>query len=137
MRRRLAPVARALAATLSACASTAGDNRPAFVVVEDNAVIDNPEMIRRIAVLDDDALLVEEGAGDLYRVRLFPGCLDVTDVMTPVRLRETGVGLDRSSQFIVGGRTCPVRAIEKVERTHRAPAPSPAAAPPAATAPPA
>lgn len=107
--------ALALSLVLGACASDRA-SQPAYVVVEDNTSIDSGFMIRRIAVIDDDLLLVEAGANDLYQVRLFPGCVSVTDFNTRAVLEETGSGIDRSSRFIVDGQTCPVRSIQKVRR---------------------
>ncbi len=105
----------ALALALAGCAS--GPRQPAFVVVEENASIDNRWDIRRIGVLDDDMLIVEAGANDLYRVRLLPGCVSISDITANAQLAETSSGLDRSSRFTINGRTCPVRSIDKVRRT--------------------
>lgn len=104
----------ALGLGLAACAS--GPRQPAFVVVEENAAITNRWDIRRIGVLDDDMLIVEAGANDLYRVRLFPGCVSISDIASTAQLAETGSGLDRTSRFTFNGRSCPVRAIDKVRR---------------------
>jgi hypothetical protein len=104
-------------AALSACATgdTAARADP-FELVEQNASISNRHMVRRISVLDDDMLLAEVGAGQYYRIRLGPGCVDFADVFANVRLAETGSGIDRSSRFIVDGQTCMVRSIDEVRR---------------------
>lgn len=100
---------------LAACASD-GPSGPAYVVVEPNVTVTDRHLIRRISVLDDDLLLVESGANTYYQVRLLPGCVDFADITTPIRLHETSMGLDRTSRFVIGDQTCPVRSIDRVER---------------------
>ena len=117
----------AATALLGACATDqqGADATPAYVVVEENASIDDRRDIRRTSVLEDDVLLIETRPGDYYRVDLVGPCVSITDVMTPVRVDETGMGIDRSTRFRVGERTCFVRSVTKVER---APRPTPAEA---------
>ena len=108
---------------LAACATDArSQTRPAFVVVQENASIADRRDIRRTSILDDDTLLIETRASDLYRVDLIGPCISIADVMTPARIEDTGLGVDRSTRFRVGQRTCNVRSITKVERAPRAPA---------------
>lgn len=106
----------ALALMLAACA-TDGDDTPPFTVVEENASIANRSMVRRIAIYDDDLLLIEAAVNELYLVKLFPGCINFGDVSSKVRLVETSIGIDRSSRFFVDGVQCPVRTIDRVVRT--------------------
>jgi len=108
---------------LAACATDArSDPGSNFVVVEENASIADRRDIRRTSILDDDTLLIETRGGDLYRVRVIGPCISIADVMTPARIEDTGMGVDRTTRFRVGQRTCNVRSITKVERAPRAPA---------------
>lgn len=118
MKRPMALLAAAMLLAAAACAAP-GERREVFRVVEENASIVDRSLIRRMSVLEDDVLLIESGAGRLHRVRLLGPCVSITDIMTPVRVAETSMGVDRSTRFIVGGRTCFVRAIEEVERIPR------------------
>jgi hypothetical protein len=112
-----APLAALGLFALSACAtSDAAARAEAFELVEENASISNRHLLRRLAVIEDDTLLAEIGAGELYRIKLFPGCIDFADVFADVRLAETGSGIDRTSRFIVDGQSCPVRTIDQVRR---------------------
>lgn len=105
---------------LAACATDQQSAGPAYVVVEENASIDDRRDIRRTSVLEDDVLLIETRPGGYYRVELIGPCVSITDVMTPVQIEETGIGIDRSTRFRVGGRTCFVRSVSRVERAPRA-----------------
>jgi hypothetical protein len=51
---------------------------------------------------------------------LAPGCVGMLDGMADVRLQEIGSGIRRGTVFIVDGRTCPVMALDRVERAPRA-----------------
>jgi hypothetical protein len=122
---RLALAALALAgAGLPAASCASGPKGPAFVVVEPNVYIPDRTLIRRISVLDDDQLIVEEAPSRYYLIKLFPACVSVADALSPVRIEERGIGIDRTTRFIVDGRTCPVRSIDRVERAPRTPAPA-------------
>ena len=112
-------LATALACFVIAACATGESAGPAYVVVEENAAIDDRRDIRRISVLEDDVLLIETRPSDYYRVDLIGPCVSIADAMTPVRLEETGMGIDRSTRFRVGGRTCFVRSVSRVERTPR------------------
>jgi hypothetical protein len=87
--------------------------------VEENAYIPDRRDIRRISILDDDALLIEEAPNHYYRVDLIGPCLSFADITAPVRIEDTGTGVDRSSRFRVGDQTCHVRSIARVERAPR------------------
>ena len=114
------PVFAAAACFLIAACATDGESAgPAYVVVEENASIDDRRDIRRTSVIEDDVLLIETRPGDYYRVDLIGPCVSIADAMTPVRIEETGMGIDRSTRFRVGGRTCFVRSVSKVERAPR------------------
>lgn len=113
----LAAVASVL---ITACATDGQSAGPAYVVVEQNASIDDRRDIRRTSVLEDDVLLIETRPGDYYRVELIGPCVSIADVMTPVQIEETGIGIDRSTRFRVGARTCFVRSVSRVERAPRA-----------------
>lgn len=102
-----------------ACATEQARAGPAFVVVEENASIANRRDIRRTSILDDDVLLIETRPSGFYRVDLVGPCVSVVDAMTPVQIEETGIGIDRSTRFRVGGRTCFVRSLSRVEREPR------------------
>jgi hypothetical protein len=102
-----------------ACATEQARAGPAFVVVEENASIANRRDIRRTSILDDDVLLIETRPGGFYRVELVGPCMSFADLAAPVRIEETGIGVDRSTRFRVGGRTCFVRSISRVERAPR------------------
>ena len=113
-------LAAALAALpLIACASGGAPAQPAFVVVEENASIPDRRNVTRMSLLDDDTLLIEESPGDLYRIDLIGPCASIADLTSPVAIEETSIGIDRSTRFIIGGRTCHVRSIAKVERAPR------------------
>lgn len=101
---------------LAACATDQGAPRPTYAVVEENASISNRSDIRRTSILDDDTLLIETRPGGFYRVELFGPCISIADVMTPARIEDTGIGVDRTTRFRVGQRTCHVRSISRVER---------------------
>jgi hypothetical protein len=101
---------------LSACATDEHASRPAYVVVEENASINDRRDIRRTSILDDDVLLIEARPGGFYRVDLIGPCVSLADAMTPVRIEDTGIGVDRTTRFHVGGRTCVVRSVSRVER---------------------
>lgn len=117
----LAAILMGASLTAVGCASTEPREDP-FVVVEENASISDRSLIRSTSILDDDVLLIRAGVNDIYRVRLFPGCADFSDIGTGARLEETGIGVDRGTRFTIGGTTCPVRSIERVEERRRQPA---------------
>jgi hypothetical protein len=117
---RLVIAAAIAAMSVGACASDGGAAQPAYVVVEENASISDRRLIRRMSILEDDTILIEAGPGDFYQVRLIGPCASIADLTSPVAIEETGIGIDRSSRFLIGGRTCHVRSISRVERTPRA-----------------
>src|SRR5262245_10903302 len=89
--RTMRPIFAALLATAlaSACAS---EPRAAttFAVVEQNATIPNRHAIRRTSIIDNDVLLVETRPNNLFRVELFPNCVNRTDMARPIRIQSTG-----------------------------------------------
>lgn len=116
--RALALIAGLAILGAAGCASD-GPSGPAYVVVEENVSISDRSLVRRISVLDDDQLIIEVGANDYYRATLLPGCIAFADMMAPVRLEETGIGIDRTSSFTIDGRRCSIRALDRVERRQR------------------
>lgn len=116
---RLSSVIVTAALVLGACATGERASRPAYVVVEENAYIADRRDIRRTSILEDDTLLIEERPGRFYRVELIGPCMSLADITEPVRIEETSIGVDRSTRFVVGGRTCHVRSIARVERAPR------------------
>jgi len=116
MRPVLVIVAALAGVALTACASDEQPSRPAYVVVEENASINDRRDIRRTSILDDDVLLIEARPGGFYRVELIGPCVSFADAITPIRIEDTGIGVDRTTRFNVGGRTCVVRSVSRVER---------------------
>jgi hypothetical protein len=118
---KLALIAAAPLLFLGACASNqTADNGPAYVVTEPNAQVFNRDLIRRMSILDDDTILIEEGAGRYYQATLAPGCATVLDGMANIESQETGSGIRRGTVFVIDGRTCPVMSLDRVERAPRA-----------------
>lgn len=100
--------------TLAACAT--GPREPAWVVVEENASVPARFLVNRYSLIDDDKILIAVGAGEYYQATLVPACASQTDILAPVQLAETGFGIDRSSAFIIDGRRCGIRRLDRVER---------------------
>jgi hypothetical protein len=94
-----------------------------FVVLEENATIPNRHAIRRTTIVDNDVLLIETRPRELYRVQLFPNCVNRTDMARPIRIQSAGMSVTRLSQFRIGNRTCSVRSITRVQRVPRDTAP--------------
>ncbi|MEJ0060919.1 MAG: hypothetical protein WDM79_15650 [Terricaulis sp.] len=65
-----------------------------------------------MAIIEDDKILIEQGAGRYYQATLAPGCAGVLDAMANVQLQEPTSGIRRGTVFVVDGRTCPVMSLD-------------------------
>jgi len=112
-------LAALLASALAAACASEPRVATAFVVVEENATIPNRHAIRRTSIIDNDVLLIETRPRDLFRVELFPNCVNRTDIARAIHIQSVGMRVDRFSQFRIGNRRCSVRNITRVQRVPR------------------
>ncbi len=138
---RLVLLTAALAAAVTACATTPTDKAPVEykVVKSDVRIPFAGSMIRGFQVADDDSLILD-GGRRWYRATLWEPCQRDLKFESAIALVSAPTDtLDRFSRVIVDGNSCPLVSLDEIEKPVKpgkekalekpaeAPAPKPAA----------
>lgn len=129
---RLVLLAAALAAAVTACATTPTAKDPAVeykVIKTDVRIPFAGSLIRGFHVADDDSLILD-GGRRWYRATLWEPCRRDLDFESVIGLVSTPTDtLDRFSRVIVNGNSCPLASLDEIEKPAKAGKEKPLAAP--------
>lgn len=119
---RLVLLAAALAAAVTACATTPKEKGPPVeykVLKSDVRVPFAGSRIRGFQVAEDDSLILD-GGSRWYRATLWEPCQRDLDFESVIALVSAPTDtLDRFSRVIVNGNSCPLASLDEIEKPAR------------------